>query len=151
MLFKDISPLLADADAFARVVAAMAALAEDVDLVAGVEARGFVVAAPAAHAAGRGFVALRKAGKLPGRTLRASYALEYATAELEVRPDVVPAGARVLLVDDVLATGGTLVAGASLLESCGAQVVRVAVLLEIAALGGRAQLAGREVHALLQA
>ena len=151
VLFKDISPLLADAAGFRELVDAMSGLAAGVDVVAGVEARGFMLAAPVAYAAGKGFVPLRKAGKLPGPTLRESYALEYATAEIEVRPETVPAGTRVLLVDDVLATGGTLVAAADLLERCGAVVVGISVLLEIAALGGRARLQGRSLTALVQA
>ncbi|RZS89436.1 adenine phosphoribosyltransferase [Motilibacter rhizosphaerae] len=149
VLFKDVSPLLADPRGFRTVVDALAEAGEGVDLVAGIEARGFVLGAPVAYALGVGFVPLRKAGKLPGPTVSVSYQLEYATAEIEARAETVPQGARVLLVDDVLATGGTLVAGAQLLERCGAAVERAAVLLEIGPLGGRDRLGGFPLTALL--
>src|SRR4051812_32763558 len=103
VLFKDITPLLADASAFAAVVDALAAQARGVDAVVGIEARGFVLAAPVAYAVGAGFVPVRKAGKLPAPTLTAAYALEYGEAVLEVREGAVAPGARVLVVDDVLA------------------------------------------------
>src|SRR4051794_27636130 len=113
IVFKDISPLLADSDGFAQVVAALAESGRDdagaaaVDKVVGIEARGFILAAPVALALGAGFVPVRKAGKLPGETYAVSYALEYGTATLEVHADGIDSGERVLLVDDVLATGGT--------------------------------------------
>ncbi len=151
ILFKDICPLLADPSGFAAVVDGFARLAKaaDAQLIAGVEARGFLFAAPAAYGAGVGLLPVRKAGKLPGATHAASYALEYGEATLEVGVSAVPAGARVLLVDDVLATGGTLVAAVGLLRRAGAEVVGVAVLVEIAALGGRAKLASVPVTALV--
>ena len=136
VLFKDITPLLADPTAFAAVVA-------------GVEARGFVIGAALAHALGVGFIPVRKAGKLPGRTASLSYDLEYGSATIEVHADDIPGGARVLLVDDVLATGGTAVAAWDLLESVGAEVTGFEVIIELAALGGRERLAGGDVHALL--
>ncbi|WP_196791899.1 adenine phosphoribosyltransferase [Motilibacter deserti] len=151
VLFKDITPLLADAAAFAATVDALAELAGDVDAVVGIEARGFMLAAPVAFRAGAGFVPVRKAGKLPAPTLSAAYALEYGEAVLELREGTLAPGARVLVVDDVLATGGTLAATVGLLERSGAQVVGIAVLLEIAALGGRQALPGRSISALLQA
>lgn len=152
VLFKDINPLLADREAFAATVDAMVAGAPDFDLVAGVEARGFLLAAAVAYAAGSGVVPVRKAGKLPGPTRSASYALEYGEATIEVQRDAVASGARVLVVDDVLATGGTLVATLDLLAQVHATVVGISVVLELATLGGRARLrrSGRlvPIHAL---
>jgi adenine phosphoribosyltransferase len=139
--FKDITPLLADADAFATVVAELAAVAPDVDVVAGVEARGFLLAGAIAGRLGRGLVPVRKAGKLPPPTLRASYDLEYGSAEIEVPSDLVE-GRRILLIDDVLATGGTLRAASELITSAGGEVVALAVILELAFLDGRAALSG---------
>jgi len=148
--FRDIMPLLADASAFADVVAAFAAdVPGRVDLVAGMEARGFLLAAPVATALGAGVVPVRKAGKLPGPVASQSYALEYGSASVEIQPFTVPDGARVLVVDDVLATGGTAAATVELLERCGAQVVGLSFLVELGALGGRALLPGRAVDALL--
>ncbi|SFJ96318.1 adenine phosphoribosyltransferase [Cellulomonas sp. KH9] len=150
VLFRDIMPLLADAAAFAEVVGALAGDAPGpVDLVAGMEARGFLLAAPVAVALGAGVVPVRKVGKLPGPVASQSYALEYGTAAVEVQPFTIPDGARVLVVDDVLATGGTAAATVELLESCGATVVGLSFLVELEALGGRAQLPGRFVDALL--
>lgn len=151
IVFRDITGLLADGPAFADVIEALARCAgEGVDLVAGMEARGFLVGAPLATRLGVGFVPLRKAGKLPPPTERVDYALEYGSASIEVRTGTVEPGARVLVVDDVLATGGTAAAGAELIERCGAQVVRLAFLMELAGLGGRERLAGRTVETLLR-
>ncbi|TFH69570.1 adenine phosphoribosyltransferase [Cellulomonas sp. HD19AZ1] len=148
--FRDIMPLLADADAFAAVVDAFAAAVPGpVDLVAGMEARGFLLAAPVATALGAGVVPVRKAGKLPGPVASQSYALEYGTAAVEVQPFTIPDGARVLVIDDVLATGGTAAATVRLLEECGADVVGLSFLVELEALAGRAQLEGHRVDALL--
>jgi adenine phosphoribosyltransferase len=150
VLFRDITPLLADSEAFADVVAAIAATADGpVDLVAGMEARGFLLAAPVAVALGAGVVPVRKAGKLPGPTASESYELEYGEATIELHPFTVPAGARVLVIDDVLATGGTAAATVALLEHCGADVVGLSFLVELDALGGRARLAGQHVETLL--
>ncbi|WP_203968163.1 adenine phosphoribosyltransferase [Sediminihabitans luteus] len=150
VMFRDITGLLADGPAFADLVGAFAAAQEPgaVDLVVGMEARGFLLGAPLAVALGVGFVPLRKAGKLPAPTERVAYDLEYGTAELEVRTGSIPAGARVVVVDDVLATGGTAAAAVELVERCGAQVVDVQFLLELDALGGRARLAGRPLTSL---
>jgi adenine phosphoribosyltransferase len=143
VLFKDICPLLADADGFTAVVAALAAVgrsddgAVGVDKVAGVEARGFILAAPVALALEVGLVPVRKAGKLPGPTHPESYALEYGEATLEVHRDALAAGDRVLLVDDVLATGGTVAATRRLVEKCGAVAHGVAVLMDLSFLPGR--------------
>ncbi len=142
VLFKDISPLLADPLAFNRVVEAVAGLAGDgIDLVAGIEARGFILAAPAAYRAGAGFVPVRKQGKLPGPTYASAYELEYGEAVVEVRQDAFTAGDRVLIVDDVLATGGTVAAAVELVRQAGASVAGVCVLLELSFLGGRRRLA----------
>jgi Adenine/guanine phosphoribosyltransferases and related PRPP-binding proteins len=146
--FVDLTPVLADGPALAAVAAELVApFAGTFDVVAGVEARGFAFAAAAATTAGTGLLLVRKAGKLPGETLAESYALEYGEATLEVHADQLPAGTRVLVVDDVLATGGTLGAAARLVERAGWVTAGVSVVLEIAALGGRAAL-GRDVHAL---
>ncbi len=149
VVFKDVTPLLADPHAFAVVVAALAARHEGgVDLVAGVEARGFVVGAALAHALGVGFVPVRKAGKLPGQTVSVSYDLEYGSAEIEVHADALVGGERVLLVDDVLATGGTAAAARDLLDRVGADVVAFECVVELAVLGGRDRLGGLPVGSL---
>jgi adenine phosphoribosyltransferase len=142
--FKDITPLLADHAGFSGVIEALARAGRDesgevvVDKVVGMEARGFILAAPVALALGAGFVPVRKAGKLPGPTHAVSYALEYGEATLEVHQDAFAPGERVLLVDDVLATGGTAVATRRLVEECGAHVHGFAVLMELSFLAGRA-------------
>lgn len=139
--FKDITPLLADADGYAAAIDALAAPWRGIalDAVLGIESRGFILGAALARALGTGFVPVRKPGKLPARTHAQDYALEYGSDRLEIHADAVPPGARVLLVDDVLATGGTLRAALALARQQGATVVGAAVLLEIAALGGRAR------------
>jgi adenine phosphoribosyltransferase len=148
--FKDITPLLADAEAFAAVVAEIARRVDrPVDLVAGTEARGFILAAPVAVALGAGFVPVRKAGKLPGPTSSQEYDLEYGTATVEVQTFTVRPGSRVLIVDDVLATGGTAGATIRLFEECGAHVVGLSFLVDLRFLGGRARLEGRRVESLL--
>ena len=139
IVFKDIAPLLADGEALALVVQELTARAADVDVVAGVEARGFLLAGAVAVAAGCGLVPVRKAGKLPPPTVRQAYQLEYGAAEIEV-PVHVLEGRRVFLVDDVLATGGTLAAAADLVAAAGGSVVGVGVLLEIGFLDGRSRL-----------
>lgn len=151
--FRDITPLLADPRGIPAVVAGLrSALAAvgvaGVDLVAGVEARGFVLGAPLAVALGVGFVPVRKEGKLPGDVHAESYDLEYGTATLEVQVGAFAAGHRVLLVDDVLATGGTAAAAAAVLRAAGAEVAALAVLLELTELGGRDRLDGLPVAAL---
>jgi adenine phosphoribosyltransferase len=141
VLFKDITPLLADGPAFSAAIGALAAIAPDVDIVAGVEARGFLLAGAIAGELGCGLVPVRKAGKLPPPTVRREYVLEYGSAEIEVPVDVLE-GRRVLLVDDVLATGGTLRASAELITQAGGQVQALGVLLELGFLAGRDVLAG---------
>jgi adenine phosphoribosyltransferase len=149
IVFKDITPLLADGAAFEAVVAALAAGHEGVTKVAGIEARGFILAAPVALALGAGFVPVRKLGKLPGETYAQSYELEYGTATLEVHIDAFDAADRVLIVDDVLATGGTAAATAELVRQSGAEVAGVVVLLELEFLAGRDKLPGIAVQSLL--
>ena len=149
IVFKDITPLLADGSAFAAVVAALAAGHGRIDKVVGIEARGFILAAPVACSLGAGFVPVRKQGKLPAATYSESYQLEYGTATIEVHTDAFRPGDRVLVVDDVLATGGTAAATASLVRRAGAEVAAIAVLLELGFLDGRARLSGLEVRSLL--
>ncbi|MBW4040556.1 MAG: adenine phosphoribosyltransferase [Acidobacteria bacterium] len=149
VLFRDLTPTLADAEALRTITDELvAAFAGGFDLVAGIEARGFLLGAAAAYAAGTGVVAVRKAGKLPPQTLIEHYELEYGVAALEIRADQLAPGTRVLVLDDVLATGGTVEATCALLERTGAVVAGVGVVLELADLGGRARLEGRRVHAI---
>ncbi|AFR08400.1 MULTISPECIES: adenine phosphoribosyltransferase [Nocardiopsis] len=151
ILFKDITPLLAHREAFAAAVDGMSApfRAEGVDHVVGLEARGFIFGAPIAMALGAGFVPARKAGKLPAKTIDRSYDLEYGTATVEIHADAIAPGARVLIVDDVLATGGTGRAAVELVRKAGGTVVGFSVLMELAALRGREMLPDVEPHILL--
>jgi adenine phosphoribosyltransferase len=156
ILFKDITPLLAEPRAFAAVVEEFSKLAGasglgPVDKIVGIEARGFILAAPVAVGLGVGFVPVRKQGKLPGATLQGSYALEYGEATIEVVTDAFKPGDRVLVIDDVLATGGTAQATIDLIRRAGAEVVGLTVLLELSFLAGRELLAARgdDVHALI--
>jgi adenine phosphoribosyltransferase len=149
IVFKDITPLLADGPAFNAVIEALAASYGPVDKVAGIEARGFILAAPVACRLGAGFVPIRKKGKLPGNTFAQDYELEYGTATLEVLTDAFGPSDRVLVIDDVLATGGTARATADLVHRSGAQVAGFAVLLELSFLNGRAKLPDLPVTALL--
>jgi adenine phosphoribosyltransferase len=152
IMFKDITPLLSDGVGFARCIDALAAPWRDagVQAVCGIEARGFIFGAALAHALGAGFVPLRKAGKLPPHTVGVDYSLEYGMDRLEVSVDALKPGERALIVDDVLATGGTLEAGRRLIEHLGAQVVGGSVVVELAALGGRGRWHGDfPLHALL--
>lgn len=141
VVFKDLTPLLADARAFAASIEALVApFAEaGIERVVGIEARGFIFGAAAAHALGAGFVPMRKPRKLPAKTIGVDYALEYGSDRLEIHADALVQGERVLIVDDVLATGGTLAAAAMLCEQAGAHVVGAAVVAEIVFLGGRAR------------
>jgi adenine phosphoribosyltransferase len=167
VVFRDLTPVFADGPAFRRVVeglaaptledprAAAVAHADDgvpadpgFDVVVGVEARGFLLAAAVALQAGVGVVPVRKAGKLPRERVAADYALEYGTATIEMHTDSLRPGQRVLLVDDVLATGGTLAASIALVEQLGAVVTAVSVVIELSALGGRERLVPHAVHTL---
>ena len=149
--FKDITPMLNDPVAFASTVDALASafITAKVDRVLGVEARGFIFAAPVAYRLGAGFVPVRKAGKLPWEIEREEYVLEYGTDLLEVHRDAVKPGERVLIVDDVLATGGTAAATARLVERIGGEVVGLGFVMDLAFLGGRAQIDGYDVVSLL--
>jgi adenine phosphoribosyltransferase len=164
VVFRDLTPVFADGPAFRRMVEGLAAPSlvdpraaalatpgtgdPGYDVVVGVEARGFLLAAAVALQAGVGVVPVRKAGKLPRERLSADYTLEYGTATLEVHTDSITPGQRVLLVDDVLATGGTLAASVQLVEALGGVVVAVSVVIELGELGGRQRLAPHGVHAL---
>ncbi|AXB41854.1 adenine phosphoribosyltransferase [Amycolatopsis albispora] len=149
ILFRDFAPLFASADGFAAVTAALAdTLDHDVELLAAVEARGFLLAAALGQASGLGVVMVRKPGKLPQVAARADYELEYGTAALELPAGVVQPGQHVAVIDDVLATGGTVAAACGLLEQADAVVTGVSVVLELDGLGGREALSGRQVHAL---
>jgi adenine phosphoribosyltransferase len=152
IVFKDISPLLADAEGLREAVEQLAAYAEPrrPELVLGAEARGFILGGALAYRLGCGFATARKPGKLPWRTVSVEYALEYGVDSLEVHEDVVRPGMRVLVHDDVLATGGTARAKADLVEQLGGVVVGLAFLLELAFLHGRDRLAGYDVCSLIQ-
>jgi len=149
VLFKDITPLLGDGAAFSAVVAALADGSQGVTKVVGIEARGFILAAPVAYLLGAGFVPVRKHGKLPAQTYAESYELEYGTATLEVHTDAFHPNDRVLIVDDVLATGGTAAAAAELIRRAGATVAGITVLLELGFLVGRGKLADVPVRSLV--
>jgi len=153
ILFRDITTLLADGAAFTEAVAALSSPWREAraSKVAGIEARGFIVGAAVAHALGTGFVPIRKRGKLPHATVSASYALEYGTDTIEMHRDAVDPGERVLLIDDLIATGGTALAAASLLRSVGAEVIGAGFVIDLPDLGGAAALrsTGLHVHALV--
>ncbi|MDQ1537804.1 MAG: adenine phosphoribosyltransferase [Actinomycetota bacterium] len=152
IVFKDLTPLLANAEAFKQAVDDLATGHDGlggIDKVVGIEARGFLLAAPVAYLLGAGVVPVRKPGKLPGPVHERAYELEYGSNSLEVHQDAFAAGDRVLILDDVLATGGTAAAAVHLVQHCGATVVGVSVLLELAFLHGRATLPGLPVHAVL--
>ncbi len=147
VVFKDITPLLASPHGFqASIEELVASAPRDIDVVVGMEARGFIFAAPVALALGAGFVPVRKPGKLPGDVVSQSFDLEYGSTELNMHRDAIVSGARVLVVDDVLATGGTVGATARLLEQLGAELVHVSVLMELSFLGGRERLAALGIH-----
>jgi len=152
ILFRDITPVLADADAFRGVVARLADAARplEVDLVAGIESRGFIFGAPLAVALGAGLVPIRKVGKLPALTIRREYSLEYGSNQLEMHVDAVRAGQRVLLVDDLLATGGTAVAAAEMIREVGGELAGAFFVVELTALLGRERLGGVEVTSLIE-
>jgi adenine phosphoribosyltransferase len=151
ILFKDITPLLADHTAFAAVVDAIVAYhgRGTIDKVVGIEARGFILAAPVAYHFGAGFVPVRKKGKLPAATHAQTYDLEYGSETIEVHQDAFESGERVLIVDDVLATGGTAQATAELVRRGGAEVAGLSVLMELGFLHGRDRLTDLDVHALV--
>lgn len=150
--FKDITTVLKDPQGLRYVVQSMADHFRDrgVDLIVGVESRGFLIGAPLAYELGTGFVLVRKPGKLPAATLRVEYEKEYGTDALEIHRDAVQPGQRVLLVDDLLATGGTIAAAAHLVEQLGGEIVGFAFMIELAALGGRAKLGDGEIFTLVR-
>lgn len=150
VVFKDFTPLLSDGPALRAVVKDIARrYAGRVDVVVGIEARGFIFGAAVAYELGLGFVPVRKAGKLPGETHTETYDLEYGSAVIEIHTDALARGTRTLLIDDILATGGTAAATCELIERAGATVEAVEVLVELDFLGGRTKLAGRTVHAMV--
>ncbi len=152
IVFKDIMPLLADASAFRATVDALAAFAEPrrPDLILGAEARGFILGGALACRLGCGFVAARKPGKLPWETVSAEYALEYGVDSLELHADAIAQGARVIVHDDLLATGGTARAKVDLVEQLGGEVVGLVFVIELAFLNGREKLAGYDIHSLIE-
>ncbi len=151
ILFRDLTPLLRDAQALRQAVAAVAApfKQEPVDCVVGVESRGFVIGTPVALELGVGFIPVRKQGKLPYKTFEATYELEYGSDTLEMHVDAIEDGQRVLIVDDLIATGGTAAATVRLVRQAGAEVVGCAFLIELTALNGRKQLTRERVHSVL--
>jgi adenine phosphoribosyltransferase len=151
ILFRDITPLLQDAAALRFSIDTLASRYQGagIDAVVGIESRGFIFGTPLAYLMNTGFVPVRKKGKLPYQTVEQEYALEYGTATLEIHTDAVHAGQRVLVVDDLLATGGTTEGTVKLVEGLGAEVVSLAFLIELSALHGRERLPGRDVFALL--
>lgn len=152
VVFKDITPVLGDPDAFNALIDAMSQpfLDQGITKVAGIEARGFTLATPVADRIGAGFIPLRKPGKLPYQTVKEEYQLEYGTDALEVHTDAVSPGERVLLVDDVIATGGTAKAAIQLLRNVGADVVGLSVFIELVFLGGASKIDSVPLHALLR-
>jgi adenine phosphoribosyltransferase len=151
VIFRDLTPLFKDEKAFRLAVDRLAGFyrKEKVDMVAAVEARGFIVGAPLALKLGVGFVPLRKPGKLPWKKRKVTYRLEYADESIEIHEDALKKGQRVLLVDDLLATGGTAAAAAKLIEELGAKVMGMAFIVELKYLGGRNKLKGYDVRSLL--
>lgn len=152
ILFYDVTTLLRDPDGFRLAIDSMALPYKDrgIDLVVGIESRGFILGAAVADRIGAGFVPVRKLGKLPAKTVRAIYDLEYGTDSLEMHRDAIEPGQRVLIVDDLLATGGTARATVGLVKELGGQVEGVAFLIELVGLNGRAKLPGEHLHVVLQ-
>ena len=152
VVFKDLMPLIADPEYFAETIRQLAdwSRPRDPALILGAEARGFIFGAALAYALGAGFIAARKPGKLPRETVEASYALEYGTDSLHVHRDAVPAGTRVIVLDDVLATGGTARAKVELVEGLGGVVAGVLFVIELEFLHGRDKLSGYDVHSLIR-
>jgi adenine phosphoribosyltransferase len=150
--FKDITPLLADSEALRETISGLADWVREKqpDFILGAEARGFILGAAVAAEAGCGFVPARRPGKLPPETVSASYVLEYGENALEVHPDLIPDGARVVIHDDVLATGGTVEAIRGLVERLGGEVVGACFIIELTFLRGRERLAGLDLHALIE-
>jgi adenine phosphoribosyltransferase len=149
ILFRDITPLLADGEAFHTAVSLLASPFEQIDLVVAIESRGFILGAPVALELGAGLVPVRKAGRLPFETISADYSLEYGVNTLEIHRDAIATGQRVLIVDDLLATGGTVAATINLVEQLGGKIAGISVLAELTFLDGRKRLGRYEVHSLI--
>lgn len=149
ILFRDITPLLADGPAFKAAVDAMAAPFSNIDHVVSIESRGFIFGAPMAYTLGAGLVPVRKVGRLPGSTIQEEYELEYGVNTVEIHSDAIKAGQRVIIVDDLLATGGTIRAAVNLVDRLDAELVGVAVLVELSDLKGREKLDGQDVRSLI--
>lgn len=151
IMFRDVTSVLQDADGFKLAVDSMLKLLDGVsfDVIAGAESRGFIFGAPLAYALGKPFVLIRKKGKLPCETVSKSYELEYGTAEIEIHADAIHSGQKVVLVDDLIATGGTIEAAAQLFEQLGGDVVKIIFLMELAGLNGREKLKKYDVDAVI--
>lgn len=151
IMFRDVTSVLQDADGFKLAVDSMLKLLDGVsfDVIAGAESRGFIFGAPLAYALGKPFVLIRKKGKLPCETISKSYELEYGTAEIEMHTDAIGSGQKVVLVDDLIATGGTIAAAAELIEQLGGNVVKIIFLMELAGLNGREKLKKYDVDAVI--
>lgn len=151
IMFRDVTSVLQDADGFKLAVDSMLKLLDGVsfDVIAGAESRGFIFGAPLAYALGKPFVLIRKKGKLPCETVSKSYELEYGTAEIEIHADAIHSGQKVVLVDDLIATGGTIEAAAQLIEQLGGDVVKIIFLMELASLNGREKLKKYDVDAVI--
>jgi adenine phosphoribosyltransferase len=149
ILFRDITPLLADGKCFHTAVSEMAAPFEDIDHVVSIESRGFILGAPIAYSLGAGLVPVRKVGRLPSSTIQEEYELEYGVSTVEIHSDAVKPGERVIIVDDLLATGGTIRAAVNLVERLDANLVGITVLIELSDLKGRDKLEGQTVHSLI--
>lgn len=151
IMFRDVTSVLQDADGFKLAVDSMLKLLDGVsfDVIAGAESRGFIFGAPLAYALGKPFVLIRKKGKLPCETVSKSYELEYGTAEIEIHADAICSGQKVVLVDDLIATGGTIEAAAQLIEQLGGDVVKIIFLMELAGLNGREKLKKYDVDAVI--
>lgn len=151
IMFRDVTSILQDADGFQLAINSLLDLVKDVpcDVIAGAESRGFIFGAPLAYAMKKPFVLIRKKGKLPFKTVSASYELEYGSAEIEMHADAIKPGQKVILVDDLIATGGTIEAGAKLVEQLGGEVVKIVFLMELAGLHGRDRLAKYDVASVI--
>ncbi len=152
ILFKDITPLLKDKEVFKKAIDTMANNYNniEIDYVVGIEARGFIIGTPLAYALNKGFIPIRKPGKLPYEKISASYDLEYGSNELEIHTDAISEGDNILLVDDLLATGGTTKASVDLIEKLGGNIVSIAFLLELVELNGREEIEDYDIYTLLQ-
>lgn len=151
IMFRDVTSVLQDPDGLKLAIDEMIKLLDglDFDIIAGTESRGFIFGVPIAYALGKSFIPVRKKGKLPCETISAEYELEYGTAEIEIHKDSVKPGQKVVLVDDLIATGGTIAASIKLIEQLGGEVVKSIFLIELAGLNGRAKLEGYDVEAVI--